>query len=529
MGSYTRPVTGDPSSSAPVTTRPRLAPLGPLVALVSAAVFTAHGFLGTLDRDLAIYTYAGQRVADGVPPYLGIVNRSGPLSHLAPGLGVWVARQVGLDDLTGARVLFLLISVAGVYAAYRLGRSMLGSSVLGAAVGLTLVCVQGYVEYASRGPREKTLMVLLLLLALHAVLRRRWLLVGLATSLATLTWQPVFFSAVVVALAGLLLERRGRRLRGLGWLSLGGLVPLVGFVVWYAALGHLQDFLDCFVLIHVKYTTQDSALSDPSRWARDLQSAYGPSLWVLLLGLLAAVVAGVVGTRRMVSRKRTLRTDEQRGADAFAVALALGTVSAVAWTLRAYNGWPDAYVLFPFAVAGIAWVAALLRAVVRRRAALVLAVAWSVAATTLGATYAVDSREDGVVAQTRRAEAIMTLLGPDATMLSLQAPAPLVLTGHVDPTKHQMFSLGLERYVDDVWPGGLEGFADWVLDERPTVITVAATFHPDWAEQLLAQGYTRIGYDEEGAFSWWVSDEVDDRTRAQAMHVIYGDTSGDGS
>ncbi|MEZ5095586.1 MAG: hypothetical protein R2731_05445 [Nocardioides sp.] len=46
-------------------------PLGAVVAVVSGAVFSLHGFHGLLTRDLSLYTYAGQRFAEGVPPIWG--------------------------------------------------------------------------------------------------------------------------------------------------------------------------------------------------------------------------------------------------------------------------------------------------------------------------------------------------------------------------------------------------------------------------------------------------------------------------
>ena len=73
-------------------------PLVPVVAGVSLVVYVLHGFHGMLTRDLSIYSYAGQQVADGVPPYLGVLNRAGPLAHVLPGVGALVARRGGLDD-----------------------------------------------------------------------------------------------------------------------------------------------------------------------------------------------------------------------------------------------------------------------------------------------------------------------------------------------------------------------------------------------------------------------------------------------
>jgi hypothetical protein len=40
-----------------------------------------------------------------------------------------------------------------------------------------------------------------------------------------------------------------------------------------------------------------------------------------------------------------------------------------------------------------------------------------------------------------------------------------LLTRGTNPTRHQTFSQGRAEYVDDVWPGGLRGFGEWVARE----------------------------------------------------------------
>ena len=70
------------------------------------------GFDGGLIRDLGVYTYGGQQVAEGVAPYVGDHQprrAAGP--PRSPASAAWVARQVGVDDLLGMRVLLMLISV----------------------------------------------------------------------------------------------------------------------------------------------------------------------------------------------------------------------------------------------------------------------------------------------------------------------------------------------------------------------------------------------------------------------------------
>ena len=102
------------TSSAVVYVRARassLDPITPLVGLVALVVYSLHGFGGVLNRDLGVYAYAGQQFADGVPPYEGILNRAGPLAHMLPGVGMVAGRLVGVDDVTSARVLFMLFAV----------------------------------------------------------------------------------------------------------------------------------------------------------------------------------------------------------------------------------------------------------------------------------------------------------------------------------------------------------------------------------------------------------------------------------
>ena len=62
-------------------------PLVLAVGLIALTVYSLHGVRGNLTRDVGLYAYAGQQVADGVPPYLGVLNRAGPLAHAIPAAG----------------------------------------------------------------------------------------------------------------------------------------------------------------------------------------------------------------------------------------------------------------------------------------------------------------------------------------------------------------------------------------------------------------------------------------------------------
>ena len=220
---------------------PRPDRLVPVVAVVPVVVYVLHGFHGVLTRDLGIYSYAGQQVADGVPPYLGVLNRAGPLAHVLPGVGVLLARVAGLDDgyadVVTMRVLFMLIATAAVAMAYLLGRDLFRSRGAGLVTAGGMLAIHGFIQYASSGPREKTPMALFVTVALWAVTRRRWFTAGLMTSLATLCLQTAFFSTFVSVVVGVLLLAHGQRLRALVKVAVGGLAPVLVLGVWFALAG----------------------------------------------------------------------------------------------------------------------------------------------------------------------------------------------------------------------------------------------------------------------------------------------------
>ena len=233
------------TSSAVVYVRARVAridPITPLVGLVALVVYSLHGFGGVLNRDLGVYAYAGQQFADGVPPYEGILNRAGPLAHMLPGVGMVAGRLVGVDDVTSARVLFMLFAVGAVCATYVVGRDLFSSRLAGLASAASLLSFLGFIEYATNGPREKTPMVLFVLLAMWMLTRQRFLAAGVFIALAALTWQPAFLLAVTAGVLAAVL-RPERRIRSLAEIGIGGAVTTAAFAVYFLATGATQRVL----------------------------------------------------------------------------------------------------------------------------------------------------------------------------------------------------------------------------------------------------------------------------------------------
>lgn len=473
-----------------------LDPLIPVTALVAMAVYLTHGFDGGLTRDMGVYTYGGQQVAEGVPPYVAIVNRAGPLAHLLPGIGVWAARLVSVDDVLGMRVLFMLFAVASVAAAYVLVRDVFGSRLAGLVAAAALLSIKGFVIYATYGPREKTPLTLFSLLSVHAMVHRRWAAAGFWLSLATLTWQPGFFP-IVAGLAVAALLQTERRLRSLVRIAVGGLVPLVVTVTAYAVAGDLKYFIDDFFLINAKYTRQANLLTSPGPIWDSTVRTYGWTTWLIVGGLLLELVLAVRSWRAA------------RGGDRTAAALVgMGVITIVGtlWALVAYNGWPDCFFIFPVVLVGIGSLVPLLRSRTSVPVVRAAVAAWVVLAVVLTTVYAVTTRSHDLTEQRSDVEAVLDVL-PDGKIMSVESPPPLVLAQQRNPTRFQLFGNGLVDYLDDVWPGGREGYAQWIADNGPDLLTVGVeSGTPDWLAPVLERDFVYVG--GSPGWRWYVRTEV---------------------
>lgn len=471
-----------------------------MLAVVAGIVYWLHGFDGYLSRDLSLYAYANQQAVEGVPPYMSVVNRSGPISHAFATPGVLVARLVGGDDLLGMRIWCLLLSTAFIAVTYLLARNVLRSRLGGVAAAAAMLTVDGFTQYASDGPREKTAMVLFLGIAMLAMVRRHPFWAGFFISLATLTWQPAFFAGVVAAGVAALdpaYVTWKARLRALAAVAFGGLLPLVLFLLWYAAMGHLQEFLDCFVLIHVKYTDQPGMTGVP--WFSILTEAYGASLWVLFAGCLV-----LLGRGAWVLHRRQWREDPGLWME---VALAAGLLAGIAWSIVVFNGWPDIFFLLPMVVVGVGGIVRVLVLApgLPRIVPVGVTAAWSVVAVVMGLVFSLRPYDETLPDQQAEVRAVMSRLPKDATIVSIEAPQPLVLTRKRDPFRHQMFGLGLSAYVDHAYPGGRNGLREAIARRHPEVITMGK-YHRGWMDPLLEAEYVRIP--SGSGFTWYISRAV---------------------
>ena len=107
-------------------------------------------------------------------------------------------------------------------------------------------------------------------------------------------------------------------------------------------------------------------------------------------------------------------------------------------------------------------------------------------------TYSVSTRDDSLEDQREAIDAVLATLPPGATITSVEAPQPLVLTGRTNPTRYQMFRSGLQDYMEDTWPGGLDGFKRDLVADGPDLVATGETVSLSWRRALMPD-YVFVG------------------------------------
>lgn len=459
----------------------------PVWLLTAAVVWGVRGFQDGLGRDAALYVYAGQAVADGTPPYVEVMNRSGPLAQLLPGAGVALGRMVGLDDVVGVRVLFFLLLVATPALAYLLARDVFDSRLAGTTAAAVLLAFPGLALSATDGPQSKQAMLLFLLIALLLLTRRRWMTAGVATGLATLSWQPVLVILVVVALVIVLLTPGDRRARvvALACFIAGGALTLGVTVAYFLATGSLDSFVEGFWGINAGYTDQQGLLARPLGAWHDVTSWLGWAVVLLLAGSLLSVTLALPALHR------------GHGRDVEVAALGAGTLAGIGWSLTAFNGAPDAIPILPLAAVAIG--GGVCRLVgdqeSRRRPAIITVAAWVVVAVAITLHLTWTSRTTVLATERTAAESVFADLPEDASVFVFNAPQPLALTGRESISRFVLFAEGMKDYVAAQWPGGFGDYVDHVREARPDVV-VATSRGLVGSLRPLARDYIEVGAGE---------------------------------
>jgi hypothetical protein len=461
-----------------------------LIAAGTLVVYGARGLEAPLQRDAGLYLYAGQQVASGDAPYVAVLNRAGPIAHLLPALGVELGRLIGTGDVVGVKILYLLLVSAAPALVYLIGRDVFGSRLAGVTAAAALLSVHVLAVSATNGPEAKLPVMVAALVALLLLVRRRWLWAGVATAIATLTWQPALFLLLpAAAVLGLTRpETWAVRVRDLLWFAVGGLAALAVTIFAFWAAGALAEFVEGFWTVNASHTQQTGLLAKPTKILGFLQTGLGWTLYPMIIGTALMVLLGVVA----IGSRRTERRAPDR------MALGAGTAAFFIWCCIAFNRAPDGLPLYPLAALGLGGAVGALAHWVRRaqgplpRRVLIGAVAcWVSVCLALTLMHTVSHRTDDIEYQQQLTDIVFDNLPDDVTVFTYEATPPMVLSRSESISRYVLFDHGMLSYIGDEWPGGVDGYVHWLMDEGPDVVFIH-TRNP-WTFLLpLLANYDRV-------------------------------------
>jgi hypothetical protein len=123
----------------------------------------------------------------------------------------------------------------------------------------------------------------------------------------------------------------------------------------------------------------------------------------------------------------------------------------------------------------------------------------------LAVTFSVSRKTDQLDRQRESVQSVFEVL-PDASVLSIEAPQVLVLSGRTNINRFQEYVLTLGRYLEDTWPDGRKGYGEWVGRAEPTILAVRQGWVPWWLSRTMRTEYRRVGH--APGWDWYVHRSV---------------------
>jgi len=491
--------------------------LSALLFAVALFVFSRHGKEGELLRDGAIYVYSGERLLEGVPPFVSLFDHKGPLATFLCAAGTWVSQATGRDELGCIRLLYLAIASACVPSLFLLARTLFPCSRSGGPLGravpwlaaATFLGFTGFGASGLGGPDPKTPVLLFVILALALAARGSWFLAALAGSIASLGWQPTGVFAAVAPLLAFFQSRLEERRRAVLAALAGLLLPWVLCGIYFASRSALTEFVDGILLFNLRFLEKPT--TPVAHLGFMIQSAlggFGAMGFPIALGLFVLPALALWRAR-----------ERREGASGIGGALLHDRFSGVLltfplpviWSFVDFQGYPDFFVFLPYAALGFGWLldqglaslAELARLGKRGsfalRTTIVLVLVFGSAAK-----YYLERPREALRRQRTEAERIETKWGAAVRLVTVGAPEVLVFLQRANPTRYGFIMRGIHRHIEAHTPGGFRGWLAELEATRPDVIVVSHELASALPADLASAWKEWLGgYERDPEFARW--------------------------
>lgn len=484
------------------------------LALISGIYALQYNILlQPIPHDTTFHIYAAQQILDGHAIYRDVAIVKAPLADFATALMLIFSRMARITDISGARVLSLLVVMASASATYLAGRVLFRSRIVGIVAGLVMAGWDFYGLRAVTGPEPKAFLILFAMLSLVCIAQQRWVWAGVCAALTTLAWQPGLMVAAF-ALGGALVapwlgtERRSGTeqrpfptnrqsispaLQNAVRVVLGFAAPFVLVLIYLVANGALFAAWNATIGANLDHLNQTTARTPLSQLivnnialiavdARDY--CFSPSEdWLIVGGTLG--FAGILaGQLLAAARTRRVPIDLER------TPYLLYGLGFAAFTLIDFDFCPDLFPLLPILAIGVGWLVWTGSRELAKRVPQVPraeAVFGTIAVLIIAAVYLLDARsyqlsgttffDQLAVAQTAQ----KYLQSGDRIQAFGDTIVPIEL--HMQNV-HKILHLGSKSGLGVLAsePGGVAGMISALEVDPPKLITLSRETRPTWTK-----------------------------------------------
>ncbi|MBI2845315.1 MAG: DolP-mannose mannosyltransferase [Chloroflexi bacterium] len=467
----------------------------PIFILGSAiALYSLYGQDGKFLGDDAIFMYGGQRLAEGVPPYVSVFDHRGPLGTIIAGLGVLLSKLLSRDDISTVRMVFMFSGALAVVGVYLLASQLFASPRAGVFASFSLLAINGFGRRAAFGPQPKTAMVAFEVFCLLFTVQKQWFWGGIFGALSFLIWQPMaIFPLLTLFLATQEPPsyRRSAVMRAVAGVG----IPLVLVIAYYYSQGAQYEFWEGMFVFNLLYINRplDSLLAHITKPINQIFVGYTQFFLPILIGLLVIGYFYFWRRSRHISLRNTLTKDR------FASVL-LSFPVILTWSLIDFQGKDDFYVFLPYVVVGFAYFLELVFIQIQDRGRNFLQIGVAVSLLGFALQQVISSEKGGLDVQRERALEIEARLGIESRLLSIGAPEVLVFLHRQNPTRYILIDDGIDRLIDATTPGGFDGWLVELETYDPQVV-VFGHMRGEFRDRFLS--WLNSSYREERLAGRW--------------------------
>ena len=466
-----------------------------IALVVAALVYSQFEFWKQPSRgDRANWDYFAQVIARGGVPYRDVVNIKSPLSAYIGAAAIVITRPFGLRDVIAIRITFILLAALTVAFTFLIALDYFNSRRVALLSATIMLTFDAFARFNSGGIQPKTAMVLFGLVTLWAIKRNRAFVAGAFGMLSALSWQPglLFIGAAGLGFSRYLTSWRDMKVAKL---IAGAAVPLAILLTYFWAAGALKDFyqwnIDFNATVYAPHEMR-SLTGFFHRLDELLGNFYRHSRVYFYLAGVGLIIAVVREIKRLGQQGRGYVV----GSAMHAVMIA--PVVYFAFCMLDIQSGPDLIPLVPFvamfativlvyAIEQAATLLARVRGVATRPAVqnwMNVALAALIFYRSLSVSVAFEREFPTLEDQDVAVAEIVSHLEPGEKIFVYGATEILVLSGLTNASKHFLLDKGKDEYLDQIEPGGFNGWLERLKAERPKIVAFERLHTNEYLQKL---------------------------------------------